>query len=164
MGDGRDSMKDGMYEAYEGPRTVKDMVVYFTHLAKQVIGLDFLSLDRDEARRKGLRQHKPDTRQREPGRQGVEVGENKPGVLYKMNGCTLVGHVSGRRVPGILRFSLEGDTSFDARQVNMSHIIHHFSYVVVLCAIIGGVYTIAGILDSVLLTGHQVVKKIRKKE
>merc|ERR1712078_636541 len=37
-------------------------------------------------------------------------------------------------------------------------------YVVVLCAIIGGVYTIAGILDSVLLTGHQVVKKIRKKE
>ena len=283
--DGRDSMKDGMYEAYEGPRTVKDMVVYFTHLAKQVIGLDFLSLDRDEARRKGPRQHKPDTRQREPGRQGVEVGENKPGVLYKMNGCTLVGHVSGRRVPGILRFSLEGDTSFDAHQVNMSHVIHHFSfgprlddkwhkyllkynqahprkeeripqvgwryeqtftsdrpfmtyehfarvvsttfkylngvdfpayefsvssnsfthgkqtieadpneheralpsvafrfdlsplqiyitetrmglgmYVVVLCAIIGGVYTIAGILDSVLLTGHQVVKKIRKKE
>merc|ERR1719482_1688953 len=250
---GRDSVKDGMYEAYEGPRTVKDMVVFFTHLAKEVIGLDFLSLDRDEARRRGYKHHEPPHEfrlEREPGRMGVEVGENRPGVLYRMNGCTIVGHVSGRRVPGILRFSLEGDSSFDARNVNMSHVIHHFSfgprlddkwhkyllkynqahprkeerlpqvgwryeqtftsdrpfmtyehfarvvsttfkylngvafrfdlsplqiyitetrmglgmYVVVLCAIIGGVYTIAGILDSVLLTGHQVVKKIRKEE
>merc|ERR1719482_5068 len=250
---GRDSVKDGMYEAYEGPRTVKDMVVFFTHLAKEVIGLDFLSLDRDEARRRGYKPHEPPHEfrlEREPGRMGVEVGENRPGVLYRMNGCTIVGHVSGRRVPGILRFSLEGDSSFDARNVNMSHVIHHFSfgprlddkwhkyllkynqahprkeerlpqvgwryeqtftsdrpfmtyehfarvvsttfkylngvafrfdlsplqiyitetrmglgmYVVVLCAIIGGVYTIAGILDSVLLTGHQVVKKIRKEE
>merc|ERR1719274_38599 len=54
---GRDSVKDGMYEAYEGPRTVKDMVVFFTHLAKEVIGLDFLSLDRDEARRRGYKPH-----------------------------------------------------------------------------------------------------------
>jgi thiol-disulfide isomerase/thioredoxin len=286
--DGKDSVKDGMYEAYEGPRTVKDMVVFFTHLAKEVIGLDFFSMDRDEARRRGYKPHEParaHPTDREPGRKGVEVGENRPGVLYRMNGCTIVGHVSGRRVPGILRFSLEGDSSFDARAVNMSHVIHHFSfgprlddkwhkyllkynqahprkeerlpqvgwryeqtftserpfmtyehfarvvsttfkylngvdfpayefsvssnsfthgketveadpseheralpsvafrydlsplqifitetrmglglYVVVLCAIIGGVYTIAGILDSVLLTGHQVVKKIRKKE
>ena len=33
--------------------------------------------------------------------------------------------------------------------------------VVVICAIVGGVYTLAGILDGVLETGHHVIKKAR---
>ena len=286
---GMDSVKDGMYESYQGDRTVKDIVKYITHIAKDAIGLEFLG-EPGSMSRKGSVHHgsknsgKGKTREPGPGKKEfADLG--KAGTLYRMNGCNVVGHVSGRRVPGILRFSLEGDSSFDARHVNMSHVIHHFSfgprlddkwhkyllkynqahprkeerlpqvgwryeqtftsnrpfmtyehfarvvsttfkylngvdfpayefsvssnsfthgkdtveadpseheralpsvafrydlsplqifitetrmgigqYVVILCAIIGGVYTIAGILDGVLLTGTQVVKKIRKKE
>merc|ERR1711959_187643 len=278
---GKDSVVDGMYEAYQGQRTVKGMAIYLTLLAQDHIGLDFFRLDPGEMRRKGSSSHSPKV----PRQRARLPGPGNEAAVYQMNGCNIVGHVSGRRVPGILRFSLEGDSSFDARHVNMSHVIHHFSfgprlddkwhkyllkynqahprkeerlpqvgwryeqtftsnrpfmtyehfarvvsttfkylngvdfpayefsvssnsfthgkdtveadpseheralpsvafrydlsplqifitetrmgigqYVVILCAIIGGVYTIAGILDGVLLTGTQVVKKIRKKE
>ncbi|CAD5315185.1 unnamed protein product [Arabidopsis thaliana] len=71
-------------------------------------------------------------------------------------------------VPGELVISAHsGAHSFDASQMNMSHIVlisenpKSFSHFITnVCAIIGGVFTVAGILDSIFQNTVRMVKKI----